>query len=59
MTQGTDMSVISAYIFNPVNVGDLSAFSECVPLGCAYFNSPKMSECGGGVASVFKEAFTC
>ncbi len=42
-----------------LNVGDLSPFSELVPSECTFFNSPRITDRGGGLASVFKRHFGC
>ncbi len=42
-----------------LNVGDLSPFSELVPPECKFFNSPRTTGRGGGLASVFKRHFGC
>ncbi|XP_055015067.1 uncharacterized protein LOC129410609 [Boleophthalmus pectinirostris] len=39
--------------------GECSAFSELLPPGCTYFNSPRSSGKGGGLATVFKSSFQC
>ncbi len=39
--------------------GELFPFSELVPYGCNFLNSPRMSGRGGGLATVFKDTFHC
>ncbi|KAK7889258.1 hypothetical protein WMY93_024818 [Mugilogobius chulae] len=39
--------------------GECSAFSELLPPGCSFLNSPRTSGKGGGLASVFKSSFKC
>lgn len=41
------------------NSGDLSPFSELVPLNCKYFNNPRLTGRGGGLASIFKNSLNC
>lgn len=42
-----------------IGVGESSVFSEVVPLNCTYFNSPRLTGRGGGVAAIFKEHLNC
>ena len=42
-----------------LSVGESSAFTELVPDGCSYFNSPRTSGRGGGTATVCKSDFKC
>lgn len=46
-----------------LNASELSSlfhvFSEVLPIDCTYFNSPRSSGRGGGVATIFKEKFEC
>lgn len=42
-----------------IGVGESIVFSEVVPLNCTYFNSPRLSGRGGGVAAIFKEHLNC
>lgn len=42
-----------------LNASELSVFSEVLPIDCTYFNSPRFSGRGGGVATIFKEKFEC
>ncbi len=36
---------------------DLSPFNELVPADCSFFNTPRTSGRGGGIATVLKEIF--
>lgn len=38
---------------------DLSPFTELVPQGCSFLNSPRLSGYGGGLATVFKNLYRC
>lgn len=38
---------------------DVSPFSELLPGNCKCFNSPRMVRRGGGLATIFKENFSC
>lgn len=42
-----------------IGVGESSVFSEVLPLNCTYFNSPRLTGRGGGVATIFKEHLNC
>lgn len=42
-----------------LNARELSVFSEVLPIDCTFFNSPRSSGRGGGVATIFKEKFEC
>lgn len=42
-----------------LNVGELSPFSELLPPDCTYFNSPRTTGRGGGLAVIFKEKYNC
>ncbi len=37
-----------------IGVGESSVFSEVLPPNCTYFNSPRLTGRGGGVATIFK-----
>lgn len=39
--------------------GDVSPFSELLPGNCTFFNSPQTVRRGGGLATNFKENFSC
>uniref|UniRef100_A0A8C9XYV1 Uncharacterized protein n=1 Tax=Sander lucioperca TaxID=283035 RepID=A0A8C9XYV1_SANLU len=40
-----------------LSVGESSVFTELLPDECCFFNSPRMSGRGGGIATVFKSDF--
>jgi len=40
-----------------MKVGDLSPFAELIPEGCTFFNSPRSSGRGGGLAVILKNSF--
>uniref|UniRef100_A0A3P9MP71 Reverse transcriptase domain-containing protein n=1 Tax=Oryzias latipes TaxID=8090 RepID=A0A3P9MP71_ORYLA len=42
-----------------LNVGESSAFSELLPPDCDYFNSPRTSGRGGGIATIYKSTYKC
>ncbi len=42
-----------------LNTGDLSSFSELLPSNCLFFNSPRTTGRGGGLASIYKDMFSC
>ncbi|XP_032879310.1 uncharacterized protein LOC116974699, partial [Amblyraja radiata] len=42
-----------------IGPGECSAFTELLPAGCSYFNSPRMSGRGGGIAVIYKSNFKC
>lgn len=42
-----------------LSVGESAALSELLPLGCTYFNSPRTTGRGGGVAVILKENLSC
>ncbi|XP_013859206.1 RNA-directed DNA polymerase from mobile element jockey [Austrofundulus limnaeus] len=39
--------------------GELSVFSELLPVDCTFFNTPRLSGRGGGVLTVFKKLWNC
>ncbi len=42
-----------------IKPGDLSPFTELVPQGCSFLNSPLLSGRGEGLATVFKDSYLC
>ncbi len=42
-----------------IKPGDLSPFTELVPQGCSFLNSPRLSGRGGGLATVLKDSYLC
>lgn len=42
-----------------LSAGDTSAFSELLPHDCCFFNTPRTSGWGGGIATVFKNGYKC
>ncbi len=42
-----------------IQVGKSIQFSELLPPNCLFFNSPRTTGRGGGVASIFKNSFQC
>ena len=42
-----------------MTVGEFSAFSELLPHDCCYFNSPRRSGRGRGIATIYKNDYTC
>lgn len=55
-SHGLDFLCVTETWMSP---GESSAFSELLPPDCLYFNSPRSSGCGGGLATVFKLNFEC
>ncbi|KAK7880130.1 hypothetical protein WMY93_033197 [Mugilogobius chulae] len=42
-----------------LQAGESAPFSELLPPGCCYLNSPRTTGRGGGLATVFKESYIC
>ncbi|XP_063334985.1 uncharacterized protein LOC134631021 isoform X1 [Pelmatolapia mariae] len=42
-----------------ITAGDSSAFAELLPSDCCYFNVPRRSGRGGGVATIFRDCYKC
>ncbi|XP_049920683.1 uncharacterized protein LOC126402590 isoform X1 [Epinephelus moara] len=42
-----------------LTVGESSAFTELLPDDCCYFNSPRTSGRGGGIATIYKSHYKC
>lgn len=42
-----------------IKLGDLSPFTELVPQGCSFLNSPRLTGRDGGLATVFKDSYLC
>lgn len=42
-----------------LSAGDLSPFSELLPSNCLFFNTPRLTGRGGGLASIYRDAFSC
>lgn len=42
-----------------IKPGELSPFTELVPHDCNFFNSPRLSGRGGGLAAVFRNSYSC
>lgn len=55
-TQDLDILFITETWIKP---DELSPFTELVPYDCLFFNSPRLSGRGGGLASVFKKHYPC
>lgn len=56
MTNALDFLLLTETWLKP---GDDSAFSELLPPGCSFYNSPRVSGRGGGLATLFKNEYRC
>ncbi|XP_042078658.1 uncharacterized protein LOC121814858 [Haplochromis burtoni] len=56
MTQGLDFLCITE---TWLRAGESSAFTDLLPDGCCFLNSPRISGRGGGLAVVFKKQYKC